>query len=502
MRISKEDRSREESNSIQNQRDLLYDFIRSRQEFSSHSVLEFCDDGYSGMNFQRPGIQKLLSLAGKTITCMIVKDFSRFGRNLIEVGNYLDQVFPFLGVRFIAVNEGYDSKQAAGSSVGLEVSLKAMISELYSRDISEKIRSVQRVKMQKGEYLCGIAFYGYQRSQTEKNKLELDPYAAQIVGRIFGMAAEGMTPSKIAARLNQEGILSPLMYRREKHTDTLRGWNVKETCAYWTRENVRRILLDERYTGCLISRKRTVADLVTRRTEAVPKEEWIIAKDSHTAIVSEDIFRTVQKGRRCHSMASPKKTTKTPHPYVSHLIKCAYCKRPLRRTGSKKASFYCASGGKCSVVYLEESVLGQVLSNIIQFQSFLDHLGSEVMERVKENITDQMQKERKEWKRCKTLQIIAFEDYTRGHFDKQRYLLQKQKIKTEQEKAEVRLSELSEQLARFQKKVESIIEVREQGIFIKEWKWEMLAEFVEEIWVTSECAIAIRWSFAGLNTSK
>lgn len=129
MRLSSEDANVGESVSIANQRDLLYDFIQNHHEFDNCPVLEFCDDGYSGANFNRPSVQKLLSFAGKTIDCIIVKDISRFGRNLIEVGNYLDQIFPFLGVRFIAINERYDSQQY-GSSINLDISLRAMIYEM------------------------------------------------------------------------------------------------------------------------------------------------------------------------------------------------------------------------------------------------------------------------------------------------------------------------------------------------------------------------------------
>ena len=244
MRISNEDAGGGESNSIGNQRDLLRQFVRNRREFDGCTVMEFLDDGYTGMNFDRPGVQKMLSMAGNPIRCIIVKDFSRFGRNLVDVGDYLDQIFPFLGVRFIAVNENYDSQESIGSPVSLDVSLKAMIYEMYSRDISEKVRCVQREKMKKGEYLCAIAFYGYKRSETKKNRLEIDGPAAETVRRIFRMAAEGTKPTQIASVLNAEHIPAPLAYRRENHTDGMRGWKVAGDTAYWSRENVRRIISD------------------------------------------------------------------------------------------------------------------------------------------------------------------------------------------------------------------------------------------------------------------
>lgn len=500
MRLSNEDDSEKESCSIQNQRDLLYDFIRNRQEFAGCLVSEFCDDGYSGMNFNRPGIQKLLSLAGKTVNCIIVKDFSRFGRNLIEVGDYLDQVFPFLGVRFIAVNEEYDSKQSSGSSVSLEVSLKAMIYEMYSRDISEKIRCVQQAKMRKGEYLCGIAFYGYKRSETEKNKLEVDASAAEVVCQIFNMAAEGMRPSRIAAELNQKGILSPLMYRKANHTDGLRGWTAKSGISYWTRENIRRILLDERYTGCLISHKRTVADLSTKRTETVSKENWIVARDTHTAIVSKDIFREAQRVLR-HNTS--KKLPKKSYQCFQGLLKCAYCKRSLLRMVCKRTYFCCpvtktVPGCVCTSIYLEEQVLKQVLLKVIQLQIFLD---SESISKTKMDMIDGLQREIKTSQlfinRCNTLQATVFEDYAEGRVNRQEYFLQKQKIRKKQKEEEIHLTELSGQLLQLQEQAESIgshLKIK-RYTFIKELTREILVELIKEIQVSGTDMIEIQWNF-------
>ncbi len=149
--------------------------------------------------------------------------------------------------------------------------------------------------MKKGEYLCAIAFYGYKRSQTRKNSLEIDGQAAGIVRRIFQMAVDGMEPTRIALKLNTEGIPAPLAYRRANHTDGLRGWKVAGDTAYWTRENVKRIISDERYTGCLIGRKRTRVDVSKTWTTQVPKEEWIVARDTHEAIVSKETYEQAQK---------------------------------------------------------------------------------------------------------------------------------------------------------------------------------------------------------------
>lgn len=294
MRLSNDDAHEGESCSISNQRVLLLDYIKNHEEFDNWNVLEFYDDGYSGVSFERPGIQKLLSLAGTMVNCIIVKDFSRFSRNLVEVGDYLDQIFPFLGVRFIAVNEGYDSGQGMGSSVSLDVSLKALVYEMYSRDVSEKIRSVKHAKMRKGEYQGIIAFYGYKRNKTAKGGLQVDEPAAEVVHRIFRMAAEGISPTNIAVQLNHDSIPSPLMYRRENHTDGGHSWRVAGNLTCWTRENVRRTLCDERYTGRLISYTRAKEDVSSKVSKLLLKEEWIIAEDAHEALVSKEMFERAQ----------------------------------------------------------------------------------------------------------------------------------------------------------------------------------------------------------------
>ncbi len=500
MRLSSEDANAGESVSIANQRDLLYDFVRSHREFDGCPVLEFSDDGYSGVNFNRPGVKKLLSLAGKTVDCIIVKDLSRFGRNLVEVGDYLDQVFPFLGVRFIAVNEGYDSGQGYGSRVSLDVSLKAMVYEMYSHDISEKVRCVQKAKMQKGEYLCAVAFYGYRRSGTVKNSLERDSAAAGVVHRIFSMAAGGMAPSKIAERLNRDGIPSPLMYRRANHTDGLRGFRAAGDMSYWTRENVSRIIRDERYTGCLTGCRRTVVDLSTRRTKAVPRREWIVAENTHEALVTKETFAQAQAVLK-HT--SPKMPPRRPCQKSPGLVKCAYCGRALARTicRSKPTYFSCPTartvkGCACTDIYLEEAVLEDVLLTAVQKQA---QLFMEAWQGTKEDTAGYLRDEIKACQsaasRCKTLQAAAFEDYAEGRIGKREYLSRKQEIAGRQEEAGSRLAELTSRLAQLQAQPQKAGADLGKYAFIKELPREMLAELVKTVRVREGHMLEIQWDF-------
>lgn len=503
MRISSEDANEGESCSIGNQRDLLYHFLKSHQEFDGCTVMEFCDDGYTGMNFERPAVQKLLSMAGNPIKCIIVKDFSRFGRNLLDVGDYLDQIFPFLGVRFIAVNEDYDSRKSLGSAVGLDVSLKAMVYEMYSRDISEKVRCVQQAKMKKGEYLCAIAFYGYKRSETEKNKLEVDRKAAAVVKNIFQMAADGIKPAQIALRLNAEGIPAPLAYRRENHTDSLRGWNVAGSTSYWTRENVRRIISDERYTGCLVSRKRTTVEISKKQTIKVPKEEWIVARDTHEAIVSRETFEQAQNVLRHYTR---NKRPSKPSQKFRGLLKCAVCGRTLGRMICSTPYFYCPTkrtvpDSLCRQIHLEEQALEKVLLTSIQNQIRL--LLQAETENKERSLLDMTEKEIQECqtmiKRYKAKQTAIFEDYAEGLITQQEYRFCKKEIARQQKETTTRYTELREKQSQMQQSSD-FLEKTHLGRYAcaEKLRRELLEELVKEVRVSGKDRMEIVWNFKGL----
>jgi len=192
IRLSQEDENQGESNSIRNQRELLNAFVESSPDLSQYEVVEFCDDGYSGTNFDRPGVKSLLDeVRAGNIQCIIVKDLSRFGRNYIDIGDYLEQIFPFLGVRFISVNDHFDSNDFDGTTGGLDVGFRNLIYSLYSKDLSQKVRSAKKTRMEKGEFIGSHAPYGYAKSSENRKKLVVDEKAAAVVRRIFAMANEG-----------------------------------------------------------------------------------------------------------------------------------------------------------------------------------------------------------------------------------------------------------------------------------------------------------------------
>ena len=198
LRLSRDDGDKEESNSIIGQRELLRNFIRTRPELREYAVR--IDDGFTGSNFERPSFKKMLEdvKAGRT-NCIIVKDLSRFGRNYLDAGEYIEKIFPFLGVRFIAVNDNYDSFGGKNASDELIIPFKNLINEAYCRDISVKVRTQLEVKRKSGQYIGAFAVYGYLKDEADKNHLIVDEYAADIVRDIFSWKLEGMSPQDIAS---------------------------------------------------------------------------------------------------------------------------------------------------------------------------------------------------------------------------------------------------------------------------------------------------------------
>ena len=213
VRLSKEDGDKEESDSIVNQKDLIRAFLADKPDI--HICAECVDDGYSGANFDRPSFKRMIRdiEAGK-ISCVIVKNLSRFGRNYLEVGDYLEHLFPFLGIRFIAVNDNYDSINGRTSSDKILIPFKNLINDAYCRDISIKVRSQLDIKRKKGDFIGSFAVYGYWKDPSDRHKLVVDEYAAAVIRDIFRWKLEGASQQRIADRLNGRGELSPMEYKR------------------------------------------------------------------------------------------------------------------------------------------------------------------------------------------------------------------------------------------------------------------------------------------------
>ena len=251
LRLSREDGDvtdggKTVSNSIANQNELVMDYLKSHPEIKV--VDTYTDDGFSGVNFERPEFQRMLSdIRQSKIDCVIVKDLSRFGRNYIESGRYIEKIFPMLGIRFIAITDGYDS---INENMGSEmiIPFKNLINDAYCRDISVKIRSHMDIKRRNGEYIGAFAAYGYLKDEENKNHLVIDDYAADVVRDIFTMKLCGMSQQSIADKLNSNGILSPIQYKKSIGIELESSFQ-KSIKPKWSYNAVLRILKNEVYTG-------------------------------------------------------------------------------------------------------------------------------------------------------------------------------------------------------------------------------------------------------------
>lgn len=378
LRLSKEDDdlscssgAKSESNSISNQRKLIYDFMKLHPELELYD--EYKDDGKSGSNFDRAEFQRMMKdiEAGK-VNCVVVKDQSRFGRDYIDVGKYKEKIFPKLGVRFITINEGYDSLSAT-SSDDLAFTINSFVYDFYIRDISTKIRTNLTAKKQNGEYAGAFVAYGYVKDSNDKSKLVVDQFAADVVRDIFRWKIEGLSPQNIAVRLNELGIPSPAEYKK------LSGSNYKTSFqtsskAVWSHVSVRRILKNEIYLGVMIQGKRTTPNYKSKTVVTKAESEWLRVEGTHEAIISVRDFELVQELLRDDTHCRAGDVTV---PVYAGRIYCGDCgATAVRKTVSyagKRYVYYVCNANKhdktvCSRHSIREDILGQVIYQTVRHQ--------------------------------------------------------------------------------------------------------------------------------------
>lgn len=274
VRLSREDGDKEESNSVTGQKDLIRDFLSRNPDLRECGMK--VDDGFTGSNFQRPAFQEMIAeiKAGK-IDCILVKDLSRFGRDHLEAGKYIERIFPFLGVRFITINDHYDSLHSDGDSDALILPVKNLINEAYCRDISIKVRSQIEIKRNHGDFIGAFATFGYQKDPDNHNKLIEDEYAAGVVRDIFKWKLEGISVGDIADRLTQAGIPTPMEYKRSQGLSYSTSFRTKRE-SVWSAGMVLRILKNPVYIGVLEQGRVTTPSYKVKRLVSKPRNEWAI----------------------------------------------------------------------------------------------------------------------------------------------------------------------------------------------------------------------------------
>ncbi len=355
LRISVDELTNMESKSISNQRLYIKQYLEQNSLFKDSCIEEYIDDGYSGMNQNRPSFQKLLrDIKNKNINCVIVKDFSRFMRDYIELGNYLENIFPFLGVRFISINDNYDSLNKNEFQNSVDIRFKTLLYDFYSKDISNKVRSTSNKLKREGKFLSWSPPYGYIKDPNNKHRIIIDKETCEIVKRIFEMANENKSSRDIAKILNSENIITPS--NRKKQTtfmdySYLKVFGKNHKDSIWRHDNVLDILHNEIYIGTYVFNKFVKTSIGSNHKKRIKQEEWERVLNNHDPIITKELFSSVQqKLKYKRSKYKPKKPSEPNQKSVLQgFVKCSECSHCLRYTISQNRYQYF----KCDICKLK-----------------------------------------------------------------------------------------------------------------------------------------------------
>ena len=333
-RLSHEKEENIERGTIETQMELMKNYVKDHEDIVIEE--EYYDASFTGTNFERPDFKRMLEDA-KTgrINCIIVKDLSRLGRNYVEMGNYIERVFPFLNVRFIAVTDDFDSFRPG---TDLMMPLKNIVNEFYAKDISKKVSTAHRRKWTTDEYMCGFAPYGYLKSKTEKNRIVVDEATAGNVRLIYKLFLEGKGYTLIAKYLNEQGVMSPLMYLKSLGYQQ----NVK-TNGVWTKTTVKSILTNQAYIGSAVHGKVVIEKYNNIPLHATDPSEWVIVKNTYEPLVDKEPFEKAQERvKKISDAYFAKEFTKHP-PNEKNLLKgkivCGDCGKGMRLSPRTKKSY-------------------------------------------------------------------------------------------------------------------------------------------------------------------
>lgn len=504
IRLSREDGDKEESDSVGNQKKLLMEYISKKKNLHLYEV--YVDDGYSGTNFDRPNFKRMFEdITAGHINCVIVKDLSRFGRDYIDTGRYLERLFPELGVRFISVSDCIDSRKQAYDML---LPIKNIFNEQYARDISNKIQITMRAKQKAGEFIGSFSSYGYKKSPVNKNQLVVDEYAAEVVKRIFSLFIQGMGKQSIAKLLNEEGILCPSEYKKingEKYKNA----NGLTSTAYWSYSTINSILHKEIYVGNMV--QGTKHQKMRSKQKLVAKENWIIVENTHPPIIDHDTWELaqrllVQKHRDIQ--------LKSNHHIFAGLIRCGDCGRSMmknswrRSDGSIAYSFYCGTYKRAGKTYctphalpvpiLEHIVLedlNNIVRNIGDLQKLIE-VHSQELSQTEKGKEQKVAKIKIELERVKNLKKFIYEDYKDGLISKEEYLsyrtdyVKKENLYAKQiETLQIKSSPALEQLETSW--LNQLLTHRK----IKELDRGIVVEMIEDITVYENHKLKIRYNF-------
>lgn len=504
-RLSMEDDAERESNSITNQRLLVKDYIANIRELAVMPFQEFYDDGYSGASMERPAMKEVLELIRQDrVQCIVVKDFSRFSRDYIELGTYLEQIFPFMGIRFISISDRYDSLDYKGKTSDIEVQFKGLIADFYVKDQSVKVKSAVRTKREKGEYCCGSAPYGYMRNPENKKELLIVEKEAEVIRRVYDLAINRYSKIQICQILNVEGVPTPLQSMSKRQKVDKRKAVTKN--LQWTPDMIRKILDDKNYIGCMVYGKTKILNPGTGKEVSVPREQWKVQENHHEPIISREVFDKVQEMRPRHSMKSKYDKASS---LLSGYVKCGNCRRNL--TASKELHghilYSCAySKGKedagCFAGKVDNRILEQLvwkelkkhLQGIISREQMEQSMREQHRELIKK-CENEVQDCEKELEESKVQHSKNYEKYHEGEMSREIFLETKKEIGVRKDRLQKRIQELKtligkeEVLLKRNISVDQIVELMGDTILVR----EMVEKYLDVVYVYDDGRVDIKW---------
>lgn len=504
LRLSREDGDKTESDSIANQRTLLEAYAADHPELCI--VDEFVDDGYSGSNFERPAFQNLFrELEQGTINCILVKDLSRFGRNYIEVGRYLERIFPVMRVRLIAVTDNYDSQSAWKTRDSIMVPMRNLLNDAYCRDISVKIKSQLAVKRKRGDFVGSFATYGYQKDPSNHTKLIVDELAAETVQDIFRWKISGMSNQGIADRLNVGKVPSPAARKLQSGAKLSLHFR-KSDEPPWSAKAVDRILHNEVYIGKLVQGKTRRLDYRSKKKMNVPMRDWVIVDNTHEAIIPAEQFELVQRILETETRRPNDAETVA---LFAGFLYCGDCgSRLVRRSASYRFSAT-AVDSPCKRIPISEELLEEIVRNALTAQiKQAEHILEILRERERKALICFSALERQEEKlsvekaEIVKQRVALYEQYADGNMSKEEFIRQRAAYRVQEDERMAQIQRLRTEKNRIFQPVkkdadnlQTVVSAVEESGDVMHLSQNVVETFIDRIEVFNDERVKIHFTF-------
>ncbi|WP_317368324.1 recombinase family protein [uncultured Tyzzerella sp.] len=487
----------DESNSIENQQILLNNFIKNNTYFKL--INTYIDNGITGTSFNREQFKNLINdIKLNKINCVIVKDLSRFGRNYIETGQYLEEILPKLNVRFIAVNDNYDSINLDCTHI-LNLHIKNIINDMYAKDISKKICTSLKTKQLNGDFIGSVACFGYKKSKDNKYKLEIDDYASDIVKKIFSLRLDGKSYLAIAKQLNSLNIPCPNKYK----FDNKILFDEKYKNCLWTESTIKKILKNQTYLGHTIQGTKRKQLYNNKNIKSVPKDEQIIVYNTHTPIIDEDTFLKVEQMNKLNKEKyanSESNLTKKSNNLYKNILKCGECGSRLYLTNK----YYKCSKNKvakdlCCFDKISKDELDNVIFNSLktQINVLLDKNKIKINNENLSTCLENIKNIDKEINKIPLLYEKLYNDYLKKLLTESEYLDFRQKYIEKEDLLLKEKQNLQQQYEDLQKnsidKLERFIKFEDKEFFNQ----QLIQMLIKSIYIYKDNLIKINFSFKG-----